>query len=761
MWSGYRVPADKEPKSTDTNEPKEASVIKPAKKLIIVDGNEASAVEPEKSKTAAKKIAILHDDDTVKDKTEAEPKAGDTPKLTDTSELTSLAEAITATTQEDANSTSPATDTEVDESKVAEDQTSDTPQADAEQDTSITVGDAIAAAGIEQEESATANDIDISDESAAASDSTAEETSIESQVETETNEPSSQAEPTADDKEFSDDKTADAVDDIVATESDELLQRQDAEKSAPVIAEKKKSKIGTLFKNWWVNPATKWGTIVGLLLTIALITLLPASRYAILNAAGVRAKTSLTVMSNESQQPLKNAEVSIANQTKSTDDEGKVAFEGLKLGKQALKIKKSGYATIQKDKVLGWGSNPLGKVGMSVTGTKFSFVAKDFLSSKALASAEAISGDFNATADNEGRIILSIDQLEDKDFTVTIKAPDYRDEIVTIKPNDTAEKTVQMVPAKQHVFVSKRTGKFDVYKIDADGKNEAVLVAATGSEREDLSLLSHPTRQYVALVSTREGKRNKDGYLLSGIYIVNVANGESQKIGQSERIQLIDWSGDRLVYIGIVDGVSAANPARSKLYSYEIGQPGAKELASANYFNDASVFKGSVYYAPSSYAVPVSSAKFYKTNPDGSGTTVVLDKEVWSILRNDYDTLYLSVQQDWYELKQNGTPSKMSGAPTNLRTKVYRDNFDKSLSLWTDQRDGKGILLAYNVSGKKDDTLETKAGLTQPASWLNNTTYVYRVSDSREVADYVKSTLGGDAKKVRDVTNTDMSYYYN
>lgn len=748
-------------KNSDKSEPLKSSVVKPVKKLIVVDGNDEPKPVLTPPNATVKKIAIVAHDDAE----QVQPTTGDTPAVTDAEELSSLSqaidetaiiEAVKAPVVESSDPKLPTTPQDSDKTTVEP----GPPLVDTSS-TALTVGDAIAAAQTKTDAEGpvgTLDDLDMSHETTSASDSPKPEAAPE-EADQETLD---QAEPVAVDKEFSDEKTARVVDQIVAAESDELLEREDAERTAiNAQSQKKQLKIGALIKNWWINPAIKWGTIVGLLLVVLLVTMLPASRYAILNAVGVKAKASLTVYSSDSQQPLKNAEVSIANQSKSTDDDGFVSFSNLALGKQQMKIKKSGYATIEQSKVLGWGSNPLGKMVMTVTGTKFSFVAKDFLSGKAVASAEAISGEYNATADNDGKIVLAINQTDDKNFTVTIKAPEYRDEVIVIKPTDTGERVVQMVPSKQHVFVSKRTGKYDIYKIDADGKNESVLVPATGSEREDISLLTHPTRQYTALVSTREVKRNKDGYLLSSIYVVNVQNGEMQKIGQSERIQLIDWSGDRIVYIAIVDGASAANPARSKLYSFEIGQPGAKELASANYFNDAVVFKSAVYYAPSSYALPVASAKFYKTNPDGTNTSTIFDKEVWSILRNDYDTLYLSVQQDWYELKQNGTPTKLGGAPTNLRSKVYRDNFDKSQALWTDQRDGKGVLLTYNINSKKDDVLETRAGLTQPASWLSNTTYIFRVSDSREVADYVKSTAGGDAKKLRDVTNTDMSYYYN
>lgn len=705
---------------------------KPSKKLVVTDGTEPVAVP--------KKIVITDassDDDPKSDT------IGDTPAVASDNEPAEPAAAAAGPKEQEEQEEAPkqpSSDTEkVEDTEIKQED--------------MTVGDAIAAASSEDDQNTSTDEVS-SEDTTAISESEPKEQPV-----TEAQEPQVATDEKPED--FSDTKTATAVDAIIASESDELLERQDAEKEQEIVA-KKRTGIKSIFVNWWKNPATKWGTFAGLFIVILLVAMLPVSRYALLNAAGIRVKTSVTVLSSESQQPLKNAEVFVGEQTKRTDENGLAYFEKLKLGKTSIKIAKRGYATIEQTKTLGWGSNPIGKVSMTISGTQFSFAVTDFLSGKAVPTAEAESGDFNARADSDGKIVLPIDQGIDKDFEVTIKSNEYRDEKVIIKLTDQGEKSVKLVPSKKHVFVSKRSGKLDIYKIDADGKNEAVLLAATGNEREDLIVVAHPVSDYAAVVSTREGKRNKDGFLLSGLYIVNVKTGESSKVTQSERIQLVDWTGDRIIYTAVSEGASAANAARSKLLSFEIGQPGAKELASANYFNDTVVFKGAVYYAPSSYAIPVSSVKFYKVNPDGSGLVTLFDKEVWNIFRNDYDTLYLSVQQDWYELKSGSSlPTKLAAAPANQKSRIFKDSPDKKRSLWVDTRDGKGVLLAYNTDTKKDETIETRAGLAQPVSWLSSSVVVFRVSDGREVADYVKSIDGGSAVKLRDVTNTDTAYYFN
>lgn len=703
-----------------------------------IEKSASSVADGDLPKKAPKKVTIV-DANEAAEEPPLKKEAGDTPPIEDAAELKELEEKIQETVAADV----PAEEQPAEKAIITEEDTKDT-----EITSGMTVGDAI---DLTQKVAVTANN----DVSPVTTEESApqEEPAVEDAKEEEAQIP---------EEEFDDTQTEKAVDDIVASESDELLARQDEQKKqqqAPPA--KKKRSLRTKIKEVWSIPSFKWGLLAGMLIIVASLGVIPSIRYSLLNTFGVRAGMSLTVINSDNQQPLKNASVVVSGQAQTTDEKGNASFSGLKLGKAEIVVSKRGYTEVKQAKTLGWGSNPIGQVKLGVSGAQFTFVIKDFLSQKPILGAEAISGDFNAQADQDGKILLPLDQRVEGDIEVTIKAADYREEKIVIKTSDTAEKTVVMAPAKHHVFVTKRTGKLDVYKVDADGKNEAILLAATGSERDDIAILPHPSKDYVAVVSTREGKRNKDGYLMSNLFVVNVKTGEPTKLPQSERIQLIDWVGDRILYIAITEGASAANPARSKIFSFEIGQPGAKEIASANYFNDAVVFRGAVHYAPSSYSIPVASVKYFRINADGSAVATLLDKEVWNIFRSDYDTLLLSVQQDWYEQKAGAQPTKLGSAPANPKNRIYRESPDKKRALWVDNRDGKGVLLAYNTEAKKDDTLHTQAGLVLPVSWLNNTTYVYRISDGREIADYVKSTEGGEAVKLKDVTNTEQYNYFN
>ncbi len=108
-------------------------------------------------------------------------------------------------------------------------------------------------------------------------------------------------------------------------------------------------------------------------------------------------------------------------------------------------------------------------------------------------------------------------------------------------------------------------------------------------------------------------------------------------------------------------------------------------------------------------------------------------------------------------------PGRINGAPADQKTRVYTNNAANTQSLWIDQRDGKGVLLSYDLATKQDKVLTGQSGLVYPVRWLNDTTAVYRINNDSETADYVVSLDGGEPKKIVDVTNTagiDKWYYY-
>lgn len=538
--------------------------------------------------------------------------------------------------------------------------------------------------------------------------------------------------------------------------------------TAPATIDIKKPGIGSRFKTawraWWRSPIKRSVSLAVVVIGLLVVILAPPSRYFILNSAGVRGSASLIILDDSTTQPLKNVNVTLGGQMGQTDKDGKVRLQKLRLGKNQLVIEKRAFAPLEKTVVLGWGSNPLGTVKVKPVGSQYSFTITDYLSSKPVHKAEAVSQEATAISNENGEIKLTLDTKDEQQtIDVTIQARGYREEKIVLNLNNQQAVAVQLVPDKPHVFVSRRSGRYDVYRIDADGKNEQKVLSGSGSERDDLVLVPHPSKGYVALVSTRENVRNRDGFLLSTLTLIDLEDNTPSKLAQSERIQLIDWVGDRLVYVQIAAAASAESPQRHRLMSYDLETGKTKELAAANYFNDVLAIGNNIFYAPSG-AYSADKAAFFKIAADGGAKQTVLNQEVWNVFRTDYDKLVLAVGQEWQEYHISSNKSvRLSGEPANLKSRVYVESPDRQRNLWIDQRDGKGVLLAYNVADKEDKTVHERSGLNNPVRWLNDSAVIFRVSSTQETADYVMSLDGGQPRKLKDVTNTsgiDRWYYY-
>lgn len=560
-----------------------------------------------------------------------------------------------------------------------------------------------------------------------------------------------------------------AVDEIVAEESDRILAIDDAkaELAKGGLTLNKKSffgKIKSKFADFWANPLARRLSISGVLLALIVIFVVPTSRYFALNLVGVRASTSLRIVDEKTGQPLKNVEVSLSGKTNKTDIDGQVTLDKVKLGNQELIAKKPAFADLQQKVTIGWGSNRKGDINLTAVGSRYVFEVKNFLSDKPV-DAEAVSGQYSARADDKGEIVLVVEDENIENIDIEIIAENYRTEKLNLPVGSKDIQKLQLVPARKHVFVSKRDGQYDLYKIDADGKNEELVLKGTGKESEEnMVILAHKNQNLIAFVSTRGDKRNQDGFALSSLNIIDLNTNESNRITESERIQLIDFIDNKLVYVAIKSGQSAASPSRHQLVAYDIETTEKKELASTNYFNDVLSARGIIYYSPAEYKVN-GQVGFYQIKPDGSGKYTIFAEEVWNLFRVSYYKVNASVGQDWYEYDIGSLQfSKLGGAPPVLKSRVYVDAPASPNSIWVDERDGKGVLLVYNSeTNEEDKVLVSKGGLRNPIRWLDNEHIVYRVSDNSETADYIVNISGGEPKKIIDVTNIaglDRWYYY-
>ncbi len=554
-----------------------------------------------------------------------------------------------------------------------------------------------------------------------------------------------------------------AIDDIVREESNDVLVLDDAIKEPEEPQEKGfKKLVGKVtygFSWWWNHALLRNSTLAAFFVSVIAIGLIPVTRYAVLNLFGVRVESSLRIVDSETRLPLQNIRVTLQDTELKTDEFGEVNFSELKLGSSELAVARRGYAETNETVVLGLGSNPLGDKSIVATGLQYSFVLSDWISDAPITEASAISGEYTARADDDGLVTLTLSEDADEEAEIVIKAAGYRDETFVVTDLVVeSEKDVYMVNDRKHLFVSNRDNRYDIFSIDLDSKNEEIVLEATGKERDIPQLYAHPAQQTWALIGSHEGETNSDGYILDGLYVLSTKDNEIKRVTRSERINVIGWSGDYLVYWQVVEGTSQGNPERSKLYSYNFITGEKEELAAANYFNDVELIDDTVYYAVSGFAVPESYARLFEVNVSGEQKVQVLDKQVYSIFRTGLDgLLYSAANQEWFEHQLPDEPQsteRRNNVPDNY-SYVYSPS-GESVS-WVRVRDGQGVLQYQELNTDTPEEVEAAvdAGIREPLYWLGDSAVVYRVVKSGETADYLVSlderAVGGD--KISKITN--------
>lgn len=575
-----------------------------------------------------------------------------------------------------------------------------------------------------------------------------EEAEPEDQTEPPTAEPAAQQPSLPEDEDdttpFDDEQTDEAIDEIVAKEGDDLLAVQDAAVGAGSVQfERKRS----WFARFWRSKWTWWVIVLLLLGGVGTVAAVPKYRYWTLNTAGVRSSSSVVVIDGKTQLPLKGVTFQIGDHRAKTDGNGKAKLTGLELGPAQLMINQVGFEKVERNIVIGWGSNPLGNVPLSSTGIRYIIDVKDYLSDKPVAGAEATDGQSTAVAAPDGKITLTLDAALTADEQVSVSKPGYRTEEVTLTPDPEKAVKVALVPAKKSVFVSKQSGVYDVYKSDLDGKNQELLLRGTGNENSNVSLVVSPDGSRAAYVSTRDNKRDSSGFLLNSIMLINVENASTTTIAEAPQLQLTDWIGSRLVFLQASADSAASN--RYTVVSYDYSTNTRLQLAAANQLSAVIGVQGVVYYAVDTDAAnPSVQTGLFKIMPDGTGKQRIFEGELTTVLRSSYGSLNLQTNDGtWYSYDvANGTKSQI-GAPSNLANRLYIDNDDHSKSLWINQ----GSLQSYDIATAKDTAIATQNGLAYPLRWVDATTALFRVSTSGETADYVASILGGGPHKVADV----------
>jgi len=543
----------------------------------------------------------------------------------------------------------------------------------------------------------------------------------------------------------------DAVNDIItgrdaeAVKDTEITAKQDIPPPV-VMKESPLDRFKEAFYRWWDNKIARYITLGVLLAVIGVIVGVPAVRTSVMNFFGFRASVSVYAVDATTLQPLGGVSLSASDNTVKTGTDGKANLNGVKLGRQTVVVHKAGFADVKQQVTFGFRAVDLGEVDLKATGLQLGFVLTDYLSGKPVPDVTLESGESSTKSDKNGKAIITLAPDSTAD-SISIHKNGYRTEQAAAKGEEGAVKSLKLVLAAKEVYVAKETGVYNLKKVDLDGKNTAVLLAGTGTETSSIDVSVDPLSQYAALISTRDNVKNKDGYLLSALTLVNISTGDNETIEHAEKLTIVGWSGTTLVYKQVVAGTSAANVNREKIMAYNYASDKRYQIAGANHFLGTVLHSGTVYFAVSS-TDPNAKSGLMSAALDGSAKKLIQEGEAWALYQADYKTLKLQTASKWYSYAFGASAVETQAATPITRT--YLDSGDAKLSIWSDASAAYGNLSLYDIATGKDQVVTKTKGQYKPIRWLNNRVFIYRAATIAGAADYVLNLDGGNVIKVAD-----------
>lgn len=510
--------------------------------------------------------------------------------------------------------------------------------------------------------------------------------------------------------------------------------------------------------------------LTGLLLSLAIISswLVPTTRYALLNVTGKRG--SLTIHAGELAKSnpdmaasIMNFSVSVDGRTYMSGNVPHVAIPNLKYGQHDIVVSKQGYtpyagrATVDLDPYFGVLASPAPQpviAQLVASGTKVTFLAKDWTSGTPLRQGEFKVGDRTSRPNEKGEVTIVAPPSDSGQVVVEARfKEDYLSKTFTVKVTDAAQE-VLFVPSARHYFVSKRSGVYSIYSMYLDGSDMKEVIKGTPQETQSIQFAVSPNGKRAVMVSTREGTRNEQGNLLQKLYLVDLSNGTLEHLDSGMYMQLFDWANETIAYsYGYSDPKETFS--RTRLRTLNTLTNNRYDIATTTgYFGQVYVTHQTLLFTQGESANQPGAEKgmMVKTSGLKGENGKELASGIGLLRQLGFDTFaYENVDKKWSEFNINTGRTKPRDIPSDEGSIYLATQNEKQERLLVDFVDGKQVVMMQKGDGANTE-LAAQNGIVGPIRFLSPTTLTYRIMTQTETADYAVSTLGGEPKKITDVT---------
>lgn len=293
--------------------------------------------------------------------------------------------------------------------------------------------------------------------------------------------------------------------------------------------------------------ATKKGKVVavlaGIIALVLLLLAIPPARYGILGLF-IKKEVMLQVLDATTNKPVSEADVRVGIHTAKTDNTGSVTLKDLPVGNYGVLVKKKYYADAATTLDVPILSAPQkAEVKLTATGRQVPIRVVNKINGSPMQKATVKVLETTVLTDEKGEasLVLPADKATAK---AIITLSDYLDSEANILITEEKEKNIfPMTPAGSLYFLSKLSGKINVVRANLDGGNAQVVVAGTGKEQDDQTvLLASRDWKHLALKARRDSDKAK-------LYLIDTATNKLSVIDEGDAdFTPVGWYNEHFVY---------------------------------------------------------------------------------------------------------------------------------------------------------------------------------------------------------------------
>jgi hypothetical protein len=465
-----------------------------------------------------------------------------------------------------------------------------------------------------------------------------------------------------------------------------------------------------------------------IVLALAVLAAVPVTRYALAGTV-LKQRFSLKIVDTETKKPISGVTVQLDGKKATTDKDGKANVK-VSVGDAKLTVEKKYYESESREVLV-----PILKqkdtleVRIKATGRQVPVAVVNKITKEPLADAavKVLGTETKTGKDGKAVLVLPADKTS-AEATVSHDGYNSVATKIEITTKEVAANNFSLTPEGKIFFLSNLSGKLDVVKSNLDGTGREVVLAGTGKEDKNSTiLLASRDWKYLTLKSRRDGGE------YDKLFLIETATGKVTTMDEGEAtFSVYGWADHRFVYKVERQKVEEHQPKKYAIKSFNaeakkittLDQSEAQYSASSGRY--AAQRFDTVYIAGDKLIYGVEWGGWYESvqnrlmairtiGVDGSGK-----RDVKTFSTNRYSSYFTSkpyaFNEVYYEVYDNDTneyiyfeyedgkvvSADIDSSEFSQEYPIYFISPSAKRTLWSEERDGKNVFFLGDENGEHE-----------------------------------------------------------